>query len=97
MPVQKRWPRSQSPMTLQIYEKLLALNVGFDQVPCALRDLSRSSRFDRAELARFRQLAEEARAATTSYLTAIIEAAETEQAGRYFHKRIHQEKQDERE
>ena len=82
-------------MKVWIYEQLLGVCAGYDQVQRALASLGRSSRFHRAELARFRDLAEESRAATISYLSAIIEIAETEQAGRCFGKRIAQEKREE--
>jgi hypothetical protein len=46
----------------------------------------------RSELRRFRNLTREARAFTNSYLTAVIESQETDEARRLFRKRIRREK-----
>jgi len=51
-------------MKLRVYEHLLALNAGFDQVRRTMRALGRHRSFDSSELARFSDLSEEARAAT---------------------------------
>ena len=74
-------------MGLHVYEHLLAVSVGYDQVSRALAALGERPGFKRREIARFSAMAEEARAATTSYLTEVIEIAETEQAGRMYRRR----------
>ena len=51
--------------------------------------------FDREALERFSALAEEARAATASYLAGAIATVETSEAGRRFRKRIARERHDE--
>ena len=74
-------------MKVRIYEHLAMLNTGFDQVRRSLAALGRYREFDRPTLAQFSERAEEARAATNSYLASVIEAAETAEAGRRFRKR----------
>ncbi len=51
--------------------------------------------FHRSELGRFRALAQEARASTNPYLAAVIESAETDEAGRLFRQRLARERKDE--
>ncbi len=61
----------------------------------SLRYLAKSvsrSKSVASELRRFRNLTREARASTNSYLTAVIESQETDEAGRLFCKRIRREK-----
>ena len=79
-------PRSPA-ITVRIYEHLAMLNTGFDQVRRSLAALARYREFDRPTLLQFSERAEEARAATNSYLASVIEAAETAEAGRRFGKR----------
>ena len=81
-------------MKLRVYEHLLALNAGFDQVRRTMRALGRHRSFNSSELARFRDMSEEARAAVMSYLARTIEAAETDAAGRRFRKRVARERQE---
>jgi hypothetical protein len=87
-------PRSPA-MTVQIYEQLAMLNTGFDQVRRSLAALARYREFDRPTLVQFSERAEEARAATNSYLASVIEAAETAEAGRRFGKRRAREEAEE--
>ena len=82
-------------MNLAIYEHLLAVNAGFDQVRRALAATSQAREFERGEIARFRALAEETRAAIASYLASVIELAETEKAGHLYKRRIARERTDE--
>jgi hypothetical protein len=82
-------------MNLEIYELLLAVNAGFEQVHRALSAAAQISGFKRREITRFNALAEETRAAIASYLTGVIELAETEQAGRLYKRRIARERSDE--
>jgi len=51
--------------------------------------------FHRGALARFAALSKETRAAATSYIVSVIEAAETNEAGRRFRERKTQERADE--
>jgi hypothetical protein len=83
-------------MDPSVYEHLLAINVGFEQVRRALTALGRRRGFDDRVLARYGELSEEARAATTSYLLEIIESAETKEAGRLSGRRLRRERKEER-
>ena len=78
-----------------VYQQLFRINRGFDAVLRGLAVLRDHGGFHRSELRRFRALAREARASTNSYLAAVIESAETDQAGRLFRKRIDREKAEE--
>jgi len=82
-------------MKVRIYEHLAMLNTGFDQVRRSLAALGRYREFDRPTLLQFSERAEEARAATNSYLASVIEAAETAEAGRRFGKRRAREEAEE--
>ena len=82
-------------MKLDVYQHLLHINIAFDKVVRSLVALRKHRRFHGAELNRFRRQSDETRASVNSYLTAIIESAETDEAGRRFRRRIAQEKQDE--
>ena len=55
----------------------------------------RLEEFQQGELARFRALSQETRAATNSYLAGAIESSETNEAGRRFRERKTQERSDE--
>jgi hypothetical protein len=80
---------------VDVYQHLLLINSAFDQVVRSLVALRKHRRFHGAELNRFRRQSDETRASVNSYLTAIIESAETDEAGRRFRRRIAQEKLDE--
>jgi len=82
-------------MDLPIYEHLWAVNAGFAQIHHALADLAERPGFERGEMARFREMAEEAKTATCSYLASVIEIAETEDAGRLSKRRRARERQEE--
>jgi uncharacterized membrane protein YgaE (UPF0421/DUF939 family) len=84
-------------MKLQIYKHLLAVNVGFDQVIRSLAALRKHDSFHRRELDHFSALSKEARAATNSYLTGVLEQIETDEAGRRFGRRRAREQQEESE
>jgi hypothetical protein len=75
-----------------VYRQLLRINRGFDAVVRGLAVLRDHGGFHSSELRRFRALAQEARASTNSYLAAVIESAETDEAGRLFRKRMRREK-----
>jgi hypothetical protein len=83
------------PLKVKVYEHLLLINSAFDQVLRALVALQKHRPFGVGELDRLRRQSQETRACVNSYLTAIIESAETHEAGRLFHKRIAQENKDE--
>jgi hypothetical protein len=75
-------------MKVEIYEQLFRLNQGYDEVLTALAALRRHPAFPASELDRFTAVSKEARASTNSYLAAILEAAETADAGRRYQKRL---------
>ena len=76
---------------LQVYKHLLAVNAGFDQVIRGLAALRKHESFRRRELDHYSVLSKEARAATNSYLTGVLERNETDEAGRRFGKRRERE------
>jgi len=80
---------------LEIYEHLLAINAGFDQVIRGLAALRKHDSFLGRELDRYSALAKESRAATTSFLIGVIERVETAEAGRRFGKRRDRELREE--
>src|SRR5260370_42402070 len=82
-------------MKLKVYEQLLAMNQGFDQVRRSLHALARFPSVDPAELRRFEQLAAEARAATNSFLLEALGTLETDHAGRLFVRRRTRERKEE--
>jgi len=75
-----------------VYLQLFRINRGFGAVLRALNVLRDHGGFHASELRHFRNLAKEARASTNSYLAAVIESAETDEAGRLFRKRMRREK-----
>jgi hypothetical protein len=78
-----------------MYEQLVALNAGFEQVRRALKKLGNLASFDRAELAHLSSLSEEARAASNSCLASFIETLETEHAGKLYRRRLDRERKQE--
>ena len=82
-------------MKLQVYQHLLGINAGYDQVVRALATVRKHDAFLAKELDNYSALAKEARAATTSYLLNIMESAETIEAGRRFGKRRERERGEE--
>ena len=82
-------------MKLNIYQNLLKINAGFDQVIDGLAALRKHAAFHRGELDRFSALSKETKSATNSYLLGAMETAETNEAGRRFCKRLAQESLDE--
>ena len=82
-------------MKLDVYENLRRINRGFELVIDGLTALRKHGAFHRGTLARFSALSKETRAATNSYLTSVIESAETDEAGRRFRERQAQERADE--
>ena len=82
-------------LKLDIYQHLLSINAGYDQVIGSLAALRQYGAFQAGELARFSALSKETRAATNSYLVSVLETAETDDAGRRFRKRLAQQRSDE--
>ena len=82
-------------MKLDIYQHLLSINAGYEQVIRSLAALRKYGVFHGGELARFSALSKESRAATNSYLVGAMEIAETNEAGRRFSKRLATERSDE--
>ena len=82
-------------MKLDIYQHLLGINAGYDQVIRSLAALRKYGVFHAGELARFSALSKESRAATNSYLVGAMEIAETTEAGRRLSKRLAQQRLDE--
>ena len=83
-------------MKLDVYENLLQINAGFDQAIRNIAALRKHGAFHRGALARFAALSKETRAAATSYIVSVIEASETDEAGRRFRERKAQERADEK-
>jgi hypothetical protein len=82
-------------MKVDVYENLLRINAGFEQAIQSLAALRKHGAFHRGALARFSALSKETRAATSSYIVGVIEASETNEAGRRFRERKAQEQADE--
>ena len=82
-------------LNVDIYQYLLQINAGYKEVIRGLAGLRKHRAFHRGELDRFSALSKENRAATNSYLLAIMETAETNEAGQRFSKRLAQERSDE--
>jgi hypothetical protein len=82
-------------LKLDIYQHLLSIHAGYDQVIRSLAALRQYGAFQAGELARFSALSKETRAATNSYLVSVLETAETDDAGRRFRKRLAQQRSDE--
>jgi hypothetical protein len=76
-----------------VYEQLAAIEAGFEQAARALRRF-RKSGFERSEVERLTELTSEARAATLSFLTNVVETAETEEAGRLQGRRLKRERRE---
>ena len=81
VPMRSDRRKAYSRMQLDIYEQWYRINAGFEQVLDSLKALRRNSPFDAGEVDRFRKLAQEARAATNSYLASVVERAEKGTSG----------------
>jgi hypothetical protein len=79
-----------------VYEQVMVVQTGFEQAVAGLTELRKCRGFEKSEIDRFSNLAAEARAATLSYLTNVIEAVETEEAARLQGWRLKQESREER-
>jgi hypothetical protein len=78
-----------------VYEQVMAIETGFEQAVRGLGSLRKSTGFEESEIERLSDLTAEARAATLSYLTNIIEAAETDAAARLQGRRLKRERREE--
>ena len=81
---------------LKAYERLFAMNQGYEQVARSLKALAKYPALRPAEIARFAQLAEETRAATNSHLLDVLAAIEIAHAGRLSRQRKARERNEER-
>ena len=86
--------RSQG-VDLGVYRRLAEFEAAFAQLRITLYDLEASHLFERAAVARFARLIDEARAAASSYLLEVLEEVETREAGRMFRKRMREERKQE--
>src|SRR5205807_5438149 len=82
-------------LKLNIYQNLLKINAGFNEVIGGLAALRKHAAFHRGELDRFSALSKETKSATNSYLLGAMETAETNDAGQRLHKRLAKERSDE--
>jgi len=82
-------------LKLDIYQNLLGINAGYDQVICGLAALRKHGAFPRGELARFSAVSKETRAATNSYLLGVMETSETQEAEQRFSQPLAQPRSDE--
>jgi hypothetical protein len=83
-------------MTLKVYEHVLAMNQGFDQVLRSLKALAKYPSLQPDEVHRCAQLAREARAVANSHVLDALERIETADAGRLFVRRRKREQKDEK-
>jgi hypothetical protein len=82
-------------MKRKVYEHVLKMNQGFEQVQRSLKALAKHPGLHRNEIRRFEQLARETRAATNSYVLESLARRETAAAGRLFAQRRVREQKDE--
>ena len=82
-------------MTLKVYEHLLAMNEGFNQVQRHLKALAKYPGLQPDEVHRCAQLAREARAVANSHVLEELARLETADAGRLFVRRKDRERKDE--
>jgi hypothetical protein len=76
----------------QIYERLAAIEAGFEQAARSLRVFGKSDGFEPSEIERLSELTAEARAVTLSYLTNSVETLEADEAGRLQNRRLKRER-----
>jgi hypothetical protein len=81
-------------MKRRVYEHVLAINAGFEQVRRGFRALGRIPGFERSAIERFGEQAEETRAAAMSYIAEVIQTEESDEAGRRFRKRLARERKE---
>jgi hypothetical protein len=78
-----------------VYEQVMAVQTGFEQALAGLTEFRKCRGFEKSEIDCFRNLAAEARAATLSYLTNVIEAAESDEAALWQSRRLKRERRGE--
>ena len=88
-------PRSGERTSSKIYKRLYEIDAGFEHVRRGLVELRHVSAFNRDELARFKALSAETRAAVLSYLASVVETLETDEAGRLSRRRRAREREQE--
>jgi hypothetical protein len=77
-----------------VYEQVMAIQGGFEQAAVGLRELRKCGGVEKSEIERFSNLAAEARAATLSYLTNVIEGAESDEAALLQSRRLKRERRE---
>ena len=80
---------------LEAYQHLLEINAGYEQVIRSLAGLEGHAAFHRDELKVFSDLAKEARASASAYLTEALQTVELAEAGRRFRRRLRHERRQE--
>ena len=77
------------------YELVMAVQTGFEQALAGLTELRKCRGLEKSEIERFSSLAAESRAAILSYLTNVIEAAESDEAALLQSRRLKRERREE--
>jgi len=77
-----------------VYEHLATVSSGFDAARNAIRAFRHLRGFERSEMERLFEMTGEARAATLSYLTNMIEGVETDESARFQTRRLRRERRD---
>ena len=80
---------------VKVYEHVLEMNRGFEQVRTSLQALAKYPGLQRGEIRRFEQLARENCAATNSFVLESLARRETAAAGRLFVQRKAREQKEE--
>jgi hypothetical protein len=86
-----RWTGKQQ---RKVYEQLGLLNTGFDLARDALTAIRDLRDFERSEIHRLIELTAEARAATLSYVTGVIENVATDEAAHLQNRRLRRERRE---
>ncbi len=82
-------------MKEKVYEHVLGMNQGYEQVLRSLKALAKYPGLQADEIRRFAQMAREARAATNSFVLESLGRIETAEAGRLFAQRRVREQKEE--
>jgi hypothetical protein len=82
-------------MKRKVYEHVLEMNQGYDQVLRSLKALAKHPGLQPGEIRRFEQLTRETRAATNSFVLESLARRETADAGRLFVQRKAREQKEE--
>jgi hypothetical protein len=95
VPARRRVQERGAHMKRKVYEHVLGVNQGFDQVLRSLKALAKYHGLQPNEIRRFEQLARETRAATNSFVLESLGRLETADAGRLFVQRKAREQREE--